>query len=319
MITITRRRLLAATALAAVSRAATAQTQAAKRSRLILLGSGGGSRMSTGRSMAGQLLLVGDVPYVIDCGYGTTRQIAAAGVLLPTVRHTFLTRQVAETNADFINLLTFAWIAGLSEALDNWGPPPLKRMVDLALEANAEDLKARATNEGRPVIQRPVWVHEITADGPVMRDDRVQVTAATVGAPSASPALAFRFDMADRSVVFASLAKPAEKLIDLARGADLLIHPAYYAPALEQIVAYPVNRFPNRQNPNLAMVREHFLATASSAEDAGRTARAAGVKALVLAQLQPSSDRSITDKMWTDAARSTFPGRIIVARDLLEL
>ncbi len=311
--------MLTGTAAAAVLGAPAARAQAARRSRLIMLGTAGGTNVGEGRALTGQLLLVENVPYVFDCGYGSARQIAAAGVALSTLRHIFLTRQALETNADFVNLLMLAWVAGLSEALDNWGPPPLKRIVDQMFEANAEDLAARAAAEGRPAMQRSIWVHELTAAGQVMRDERVQVTAAMIGESGPSPMFAYRFDMADRVIVFASAARPAGRLIELARGADVLVHPAYYAPALDRIVAYPVNRFPARQNPDLAKVRENFLATATSAADAGKTARAAGVKTLVLSQLLPAADKSITDKMWTDAARGSFGGRIVVARDLMEL
>lgn len=313
-----RRRVLIATG--AVLAAGTARAQApAKRSRLIMLGSGGGAAPTAGRVQAGQLLLVDNEPYVIDCGYGTVRQIVAAGVALARIRHVFLTRQTLESNADFVNLLQMAWVGGLGEAIDNWGPPPLKRIVDAALDAYGGDLAARSTAEGRPAIKRFVWVHEVTEPGQILRDDRVGVTAARIGPASASPAFAYRFDMADRSIVFAAAAKPAEALIVLARGADVLVHPAYFPAAIERIVGRPAVDFPGRRNPDPATARRHLVDSGTSVVEAARTARAAGVKRLVLAQLQPADDRSITDRMWIDAARAEFAGEIVVARDLMEL
>jgi ribonuclease BN (tRNA processing enzyme) len=43
------------------------------------------------------------------------------------------------------------------------------------------------------------------------------------------------------------------------------------------------------------------------------------VKTLVLSHLVPPDDAEITEKMWLDAARATFRGKVIVGRDLLEL
>jgi len=40
---------------------------------------------------------------------------------------------------------------------------------------------------------------------------------------------------------------------------------------------------------------------------------------LVLSHLVPADDPSVTEAMWIDAARQHFSGRIVVARDGLEL
>jgi ribonuclease BN (tRNA processing enzyme) len=43
------------------------------------------------------------------------------------------------------------------------------------------------------------------------------------------------------------------------------------------------------------------------------------VKTLVLSHFVPAEDPTITEQMWIDAAHSTFQGRIIAGRDLLEI
>src|SRR4051794_21588877 len=45
------------------------------RTRLVLLGTKGGPRVGGARSNPANLLMVGEVPYVIDCGMGVTRQL----------------------------------------------------------------------------------------------------------------------------------------------------------------------------------------------------------------------------------------------------
>ncbi len=67
------------------------------------------------------------------------------------------------------------------------------------------------------------------------------------------------------------------------------------------------------------MGRRTFLLAATSAEDAGRVAEAAGVKTLVLSHLVPAEDPAITDQMWIDAAREHFHGRVILGKDLMEI
>jgi len=53
-----------------------------ERTRLILLGTRGGPRVegAGGRRNASTLILVKGTPYVVDCGYGTSLQLLAAGV-----------------------------------------------------------------------------------------------------------------------------------------------------------------------------------------------------------------------------------------------
>jgi hypothetical protein len=57
------------------------------KTRLILLGTGGGPRPRKGNSAPAQVIVANDTAYVIDCGNGVARQLAA-GVPLSTVRHT---------------------------------------------------------------------------------------------------------------------------------------------------------------------------------------------------------------------------------------
>ena len=40
---------------------------------------------------------------------------------------------------------------------------------------------------------------------------------------------------------------------------------------------------------------------------------------LVLSHLIPAEDPAITEDMWLDAARRHYDGRIVVAKDLMEL
>lgn len=66
-------------------------------------------------------------------------------------------------------------------------------------------------------------------------------------------------------------------------------------------------------------LKASILSHHTSAEDAGRVAQAANVKNLVLNHFVPPDDKTMTDEVWINAIRSTFPGNIIVGKDLLQL
>ena len=108
------------------------------------------------------------------------RQLAFAGVPLPSLRHIFITHQHSDHTADYGNLIQLAWTAGLSSRVDTWGPPPLARMTQLFFEMNASEIDVRVTNEGRPPLVPLVHVHELREGGAVMSDGNVKVTAALV-------------------------------------------------------------------------------------------------------------------------------------------
>jgi len=284
-------------------------TQGTK-TRLILLGTGGGPRPRTASSASAQVILVDDAAYVVDCGNGVARQLVFAGVPLPGLRHIFLTHHHSDHNADYGNLISLAWAAGLQSRVDTWGPPPLEKMTALFFQMNASDIEARIADESRVPLVPLVHVHELSESGPVIQNDRVKVTATLVNHPPMVPAFAYRFDTADRSIVISGDTARSDNLVRLARGADVLVHSAVYFPAVDRLIA---------RVPNATTLKQTIIRGQTSAEDAGRVAHAAGVKTLVLSHLIPADDPTVTEQMWIEAARTQFNGTIIVGKDLLEV
>lgn len=287
-------------------------TQAAPvtKMRLILLGTGGGPRPRKNSFPSSQVILVNNQAYVVDCGDGVAIQLARADVPLPTLRHVFITHQHSDHNADYGNLLLLAWASGLQTRVDTWGPPPLARMTRLFFEMNGYDIRTRIVDEGKTPLAPLVHVHELTQGGTVMQDENVTVRCALVDHPPVKPAFAYRFDSRDRSIVISGDTKRSDALIRLARGADVLVHEALYVPAVDRLAA---------RVPNAAALKNSIISHHTSVEDVGRVAEAAGVKTLVLSHFVPPDDPNITDQMWIDGARSTYKGRIIVGKDLLEI
>jgi ribonuclease BN (tRNA processing enzyme) len=308
---INRRTLLIGSigAAAAALRPLTASDQQHK-TRLIFLGTGGGPRPRKAASAPAQVIVVDDTAYVVDCGDGVARQLVFAGVPLPALRHVFVTHHHSDHNADYGNLLLLAWAAGLRTRVDTWGPPPLEKMTRLFFEMNAYDINTRIADEGRVPLVPLVHVHELTEGGAVMQDEHVKVTAALVAHGAVTPAFAFRFDAADRSIVISGDTARSDNLVKLARGADVLVHEALYVPAVDRVVA---------SVGNASTLKKHIIESHTAVEDCGRVAEAAGVKTLVLSHLIPPDDPEVTDRMWIDAARAHFRGTVILAKDLMEI
>jgi ribonuclease BN (tRNA processing enzyme) len=275
-----------------------------QRSRLILLGTAGGPTPKRTRSGPSQIIVVGDRGYVIDCGDGVARQMMIAGVFR-TLRHVFITHHHSDHNADYDNLLLLAWGDQLTTRVDTWGPPPLAKMTRLLFEQHEADLKVRERDEGRPPLKPLIHAHEISRAGLVMQDDRVRVTCAIVDHPLVPLAFAYRFDCPDRSIVISGDTHQSPALVKLAKGADVLVHEVLWLPGAPG-------------EPGSAL-RKHIVDGHTTVEDAGRVATEAGVKTLVLSHFVPSESPPVTDEQWESAARTTFAGKIVVGRDLLEI
>jgi ribonuclease BN (tRNA processing enzyme) len=306
---MTRRTFLAATAIATALRPLLSGAQPAK-TRLILLGTGGGPRPRAASIASAQVIVAGDRLYVVDCGDGVARQLVLAGLPLTALRHVFITHHHSDHNADYGNLLLLAWASGRRDRMDAWGPAPIERMTQLFMEMNAVDIDTRVADEGRPPLAPLVHAHNLLKPGIVVQDDRVKVTSAVATHPMIESAFAYRFDAADRSIVISGDTAMSDAVIALAKGADVLVHEAFYPEAADRLAA---------RLPSATTLKKHLFASHTTAEDCGRVAAAAGVTTLVLSHFVPADDSQVLEQMWLDAARKHFTGRIVVGRDLLEV
>lgn len=173
----------------------------------------------------------------------------------------------------------------------------------------AYDIATRTADEDRPDLRGFVATEEIRTGGLVYEDERVRVRAALVEHPPVETAFAYRFDTADRSIVIAGDTRPCEALIELAEGADVLVHEALYTPAIELFA----------KGNNAARIREHILASHTPVAELGAIAEAAGVGCLVLSHLAPANRAVVADEVWQAEAQRGYSGKVVVGDDLLRL
>jgi ribonuclease BN (tRNA processing enzyme) len=286
-------------------------SQEKKATRIVLLGTKGGPRVGeTGRSNPATLLLINDVPYLIDCGYGVTKQLVTAGIALNRLRYIFITHHHSDHNLEFGPLIYNTWITGLPAQIDAYGPPGLERMAQQFFEYQKFDIDVRIVDEGRTDPRKLVTTHEISKPGVVLTNEDVKVTMCVVRHPPIKDSYAYRFDAKDRSIVISGDTAYAPELGEFAKGADVLVHEVMYLPGIEALL---------KRLPNATRLREHLMAAHTLPEDVGKIAAQAGVKTLVLTHFVPGDDASITDEQWAADVRKHFKGQIVVGKDLMEL
>ena len=139
--------------------------------------------------------------YVLDCGIGVTNEYARTGIPFSALRSIFITHHHPDHNIEYGPLLIIGWVSGMRQSVRAYGPPPLAQMT----EDYFRSVKATigVSGGGFPhVATANDRSAEIPNSGPVMQDDTVNVTSVLVQHPPVKPALGYRFDFPDRSIVF---------------------------------------------------------------------------------------------------------------------
>jgi ribonuclease BN (tRNA processing enzyme) len=280
------------------------------RTRIVLLGTKGGPRITANAANPANVVVVNDVPIVIDCGAGVSRQLVAAGVPIPSMKYIFVTHHHSDHNLEYGNLVYNAWAAGLSTPIHAFGPIGLEQMTKAYWELNKFDVETRIEDEGRPDPRKLLIAKDINADGLVLETDDVKVTAFRTPHPPITDNFAYKFETGDGTIVFSSDTNYNPKLAGFAKGADVLVHECMYLPAVDQLVL---------KTRNGATLKKHLLESHTTTEDVGRIAAAADVKALVLNHFVPGDFPDITDDDWTRDVKKHYSGRIIVGKDLMEI
>ena len=199
--------------------------------RVIMLGTSA-AMPNPDRHDTGILITVRDRHYLFDCGHGVTNQIVAAGVNPAEINHIFLTHLHYDHVADLAYFMITTWMANRQTAPIIIGPPDTKHLVDALIDtdngAYRKDIEARVQYK-----QRQENFHVLKPDvrevepGVIFEDDYVKLSACYVDhiPMEISPCFGLRMDTIDgKSVVFSGDTAPCDDLIELAQGADLLIH-----------------------------------------------------------------------------------------------
>jgi ribonuclease BN (tRNA processing enzyme) len=300
---------LALTGAAALAAPAVLAQRDKPRTRIVFLGTKGGPRVGLGPSNPANLVMVNGTPFVVDCGMGVSHQLVAAGVPLESIKYIFISHHHSDHNLEYGNLAYNAWATGLSTPIHSFGPKGLEAMTQTYWELNRFDIETRIEDEGRPDLRKLLIAKDITEDGVVLETADVKVTAFRTPHPPITDNFAYKFETPEGVIVFSSDTNYNPKLAEFAKGADVLVHEALYVPWVDKLVT---------RVKNGATLKKHLLESHTAAEDVGRIADAANVKLLVMSHLVPG-DLDVTDEQWLTEAKKTFKGRIMVARDLMEL
>ena len=299
--------------------------------QVILLGTQGGPNFNLQRGETSSLLVVEDVPYLIDCGYGTKRALLQAGInflVLPTI---FLTHLHDDHVSDIPALLSHQWTQGRVEPTTVYGPYGTDALVEAALQFSRANTEIRFIDEQRTLYPSEVFSGVVLpatqSINLAYEDERVRVSTIEnthfpdwAKADMPYRALSYRFDTADRSVVFSGDTTYSKNLVSLAKDADVFVcETIELRTTREWFDMASAGGEGDLYQDAREGIWKHIIETHASTEQAGRMAAEAGVKTLVLNHVLPGALMDLPDEVYFEGIRKYFDGEIIVGKDQMQI
>lgn len=248
----------------------------------------------TAVGLGSQVLLVG-------AGRGVAEGLRAAEIPVRQPAAVYLTSLLPEDTVGLDDLLLTGWLAPRSEPLRLVGPAGTRALAEGLLAAHARGARAQEDALSLPGDGARFSVTEV-GDGFEETAGGIRVRAAALPDASSS-SLAWRFEAGGRSVVIAGSGFSPDAVVELARGADLLVHEAVFRASIEQAIASGADD-PER------LRREAGLHP--GLREAGRVAERAGVRRLALVRLRPPP---LLDFQFTRVAGEAFDGDVVIPED----
>jgi ribonuclease Z len=247
------------------------------------------------------LIGTGNRAVLVDAGRGVAEALRQARVPVTQPDTVFLTRLSPETTVGLDDLLLTGWLVPREGPLRLVGPPGTKALAEGLRAAHSAGVAGRSASLGLPAEDARFDAIEI-GDGWEASSGALAVRAAALpGGPTA--ALAYRFEAAGRAVVVGTAGWGQDRLVELATGADALVHDAFWGGSLEQAIEAGADD-PERLRREVAWL--------TPLESVGTVAARAGVETLVLTRLRPPP---LYDFMFGRIVSESFDGRLVVADD----
>lgn len=318
---------------------------------VITLGTCGGPKLRMDRTGISTAIVVDDAVYLVDLGYGSSRQLIAAGYDFSQVRGIFVTHMHSDHVSDLANVLLYGWYQGLSEVsapITMIGPgsrgalPPMEASAPdeapvnnpanpmpgfaesfgYLLQAHSTDINDRMRDNVRPHPDAVLQARNIEIPAEVGFD------ADTNNSPTMEPfeiyrdenvrVLATLVEHAPMSPAFAFKFETASGTVVVSGDTGPCANLEHMATGVDVLVheaideQWAARNYADKPEAEREAMMRHHLSAHTSIEEVGKIAQRASVGTLVLTHLVPGH---LVPGRWHEAS-NYFDGTLVVADDL---
>ena len=265
--------------------------------------------------------------YAVDVGLGSWNRLAGWRVDAGRLGGVLLTHFHSDHIGELGEFDLQSWVAGRPGPLPVYGPPGVERVVAGFEEAYALDAGYRTIHHGSELLPPDVGrmqaqVIDRSSDPGgdrmlVLEENGLRITAFEVDHAPVAPAYGYRFDYRGRSVVVSGDTVKSPTLVEVSRGADVLVHEAQ----ANHIVALIGEAAAQVGRPRVAKIMSDIPDYHTTPVEAAEVANEAGVGLLVLYHLTPPPPLALIERVFVRGVSEVREDDWILADDglLVEL
>ena len=181
-----------------------------------------------GRAQACVSVEAGGKRFLVDVGAGSPEVLGRHGENLRNLHAIVLTHFHSDHIAALADLNLGSWVAGRDVPLMVYGGEGVDQVANGFNMAYAQDSVYRTAHHGSEMLppELSVMGHQAVSEGTFYDEDGLRISAISVEHDPVQPALAYKFEYADRTVVISGDTLVTHNMRANVAGADLLLHDA---------------------------------------------------------------------------------------------
>ena len=256
------------------------------------------------------VVVAGDQMLVFDTGPGSTRNLALTGLNISSVNALFLTHYHSDHISDLGEFMLQHWTGtGTTEPLKYSDHQAWKKLWRILVLSARSRLSSPGGDVMPPRFGGVAHTSRELSSDVVYEAGDVQVIAFNVDHPPVVPAVGFRVNYKDRSVMITGDTIYSDSLIQHAKGADLMV-----SDSLNHKMSQWIADAGQDMDNNLSAVSEDIQESHIRPEEAARVAKEAGVPVLIITHVLPPVPDQLINPFLRDA-RAIYSGELRMAND----
>lgn len=269
------------------------------------------------RAQTGTGIIINGHFFIFDVGPGVVQKAENIGLPLDRVEGAFISHWHSDHFMDLPYLINRSWVLGRENKLHVYGPEGLDTLMHAIDQLLHIENQYRVDHHGAELMDLSKGrgiPHEFAVDQEgttiVYEQDGIRISAFDVNHEPIEPAVGYAIEYKGKKVVISGDTKKNETLIEMAKGADLLIHEVLLASVLKGVS----RRLESSGNSRNARIVTDIQDYHSTPGEVAEVAQRAQVKQLILHHFVPPPDLKIIENVYRQELKA-YKGPIHFAED----